>query len=169
MAAILLYRYDTRDSNLRITNQASRRYNKIGIILVLFFCAWQPLYAAIVLETPQTEVKVFVNDRKTERDNTPSTSLLLPLCTILVIAKHYGEGYLQITHTPLTNGVEEVFYQLFCEDLQVILPDVLSYKCNPYLPLTIPLTKLSVQLAEPLSMARSFYTSNVTVHFKLEA
>lgn len=154
---------------MRTTKQASRRNNKIGIILVLSLCAWHSLYAAIVLETPQTEVKVFVNDRKIERDNTPSTSLLLPLCTILVTAKHYGEGYLQISHTPLMNGVEKVSYQLICDDLQIIISDILSYKCNPFLPLTIPLTKLSVLLSKPLSMARSFYTSNVTVHLKLEA
>ena len=94
---------------------------------------------------------------------------MFPLCSILIIAKHYGDGYLQITHTPLINGFEEVPYQLFCEDLQAIIPEVLSYRCNPYLPLTIPLTKLSVQLSKPLPRARSSYTSDVTVHVKLEA
>ncbi len=165
---IILYRYDTRDRKVSRTKQTSRRYNKIGIILVLCLCACQPLSAAIVMETPQTEVKVFITDRIEERNSTPSTSLFLPLCSIVITAKHYGKGYLQIFHTPLVNGFEEVSYQLFCDNLQTILPDTLSYSCNPYLPLTIPMTKLSANLTRPLLGERSSYSSKVILHLRLE-
>lgn len=154
---------------MRRTNQADRRYSKIGIILVVLLCVWPSLSAVIFMETPQTEVQLFVSDLKSDRDNTPSTSQRLPLCSILIIAKHRGLGYLEITHTPLVSDFEVVPYQLFCENLQEMLPDVLSYRCNPFLPLTIPLTKLSVQLSKSLLGARSSYISDVTVHLRLEA
>ncbi|NBK22138.1 MAG: hypothetical protein EOM68_08945 [Spirochaetia bacterium] len=150
-------------------SQTSRRYSKIGIILIVFFCTWHSLFSAIVLETPQTEVKLFVSDLKSERDTTPTTSQLLPLCSILIIAKHRGQGYLLVTHTPLVSPLEVVSYELFCETRQENIFDALSYSCNPFLPLTIPLTKLSVQLAKPLQGARSSYSSDVFVHLKLEA
>ncbi|MBI9094891.1 MAG: hypothetical protein JEY71_08430 [Sphaerochaeta sp.] len=120
------------------------------------------------METPQTEVKIFVTDRKEERDITPPTALQLPLCSIVVKAKHYGKGYLQIFHTPLVNEVEEVSYQLFCDNLQKNLPDILSYSCNPYLPLTIPVAEFSADLARPLRGDRASYSSNVIVHLKLD-
>jgi len=153
---------------MRRTNQASRKYYKIGIILVLCFCAWQALSAAIVLETPQTEVKIFVTDRKEERNKTSPSSQTFPLCSIAIMAKHYGKGYLNISYTPLINGVDVVAYLLFSEDSQEILPDVLSYRGNPHLPLTIPLAKLYVMLAKPLPGARSSYSSDVILHLKLE-
>lgn len=154
---------------MRKTYQASKRYHKIGIILVLFLCAWQSLSAAIVLETPQTEVKVFVIDRIEERNETPYSSLSFPLCMVIINAKHPSVGYLHISHTPLINEFEQFDYQLFCEDLGILLPDVISYRCSPFLPLTITLTKLSVKLAMPLSKERSSYTSEISLHLKLEA
>ena len=166
---MIQYRYDIRDRKVGKTNQASRRYNRIRVMLVLCLCAWQSLSAAIVMETPPIEVKVSVTDKIEERNNTPSTSLLLPLCSIVITAKHHGRGYLHITHTALINGVEEVPYQLFCDNRVMILPDVLSYECSPFIPLTIPMTTLSVMLAMPLRVERSFYTSMIFLHLKLEA
>lgn len=150
------------------TNQDSKRFSKVCIILVLSLCAWQSLYAAIVLETPQTEVKVFVTDRFEERKALPPASLLLPLCSIAIKAKHTGKGYLKISHTALYNEFETVPYELYCENTEGIFPDILDYTCNPYLPLTIPLTELSVILSSPLSSDRSSYSSEVSLHLKLE-
>lgn len=149
--------------------QDSSRYKKAGIILVLCLCAWSSLSAAIVMETPQTEVIVSVIDRIEERKSTPSTSLMLPLCSISITAKHHGRGYLEITHTSLISGFEEIPYQLFCNTSNQLLPDVIPYVCNPFLPLTIPITKLSVMLSRPLQQDRPSYTSEVFVHLKLEA
>ena len=151
------------------TNQVNRRYNTIGIMLVLCLCAWNSLSAAIVMETPQTEVIVSVIDRIEERKSTPSTSLMLPLCSISITAKHHGRGYLLITHTSLMSEFEEIPYQLFCNTRNLLLPDTIPYECNPFLPLTIPVTKLSVMLSRPLQRERSSYTSEIFVHLKLEA
>ncbi len=150
------------------TNQASRKCNKTSIILVLCLCAWHSVFAAIVMETPKTELKIFVTDRKEERDNTLLSSLQLPLCSIVITAKHKGKGYLQIFHTPLTNGVEEVSYQLFYDDRHEILPSVISYDSNPFLPLTIPIMKLSANLIRPLLGDHSSYSSDVVLHLMLD-
>lgn len=162
-----IYRYDIRNHEVGRNSRASRRCDKC-VLLVLCLCALQPVFAAIVMETPQTEVKIFLTDRKEERNNTPLTSLQLPLCSIVITAKHYGKGYLQIFHTPLVNEVESVPYQLFCDYLQKNFPDVLSYSSSPYLPFTIPMTKLSANLARPLLGDWTSYSSNVIVHLKLD-
>ncbi len=147
--------------------QGNKR-NKVLILLVLCFCAFGQLYPAIVLETPQTEVKIFLADRVEERSQLSPTSLTIPLCSIAVTAKHNGEGYLQITHTPLSNGFEAVPYTLYCDNLREALPDVLSYTCNPSIPMTIPLTWISAQLSRALQGARSSYSSQVFLHLMLE-
>jgi len=151
------------------TNQASNRYRKAGIILVLCLCAWNPLSAVIVMETPQTEVKIAVFDRLEERNSTPSSSLMLPLCSIVITAKHHGKGYLQILHTPLSNGVEQIPYQLFCDNRGENLADLLSYECSPFFPLTIPMTRLSVKLTRALKGQRTSYRSDIFLYLTLEA
>lgn len=168
-ATLIANRYDIRDRGMRRINQANKRCIKVWIILVLYLCAWQSLSAVIVLETPQTGVRVFVTDRIEQLNNTTSNSLLLPLCTISINAKHPGRGYLEITHTPLMSEGEEVPYQLFCDNIGSLIPDVLSYTCSPFIPLTISLTMLSAKLARPLQGARSSYSSMVFFHLKLEA
>ena len=150
-------------------NQANKRCCKIRIMLVLCLCAWQSLSAVIVLETPQTGVKILVTDRIQNLNNTASNSMLLPLCIITINAKHPGRGYLEITHTPLMSEGEEVPYQLFCDNNGSLIPDVLSYTCSPFIPLTISLTMLSAKLARPLQGERSSYSSMVFFHLKLEA
>lgn len=150
-------------------DQPNRRYRKILIIVALSLCAWQQLYAVIVLETPQTEVKVLVVDRVAERNALAPTSLLLPLCSIVITAKHHGKGYLEITYTPLNNEIEEVSYRLFCDNLEMIIPGSFSYCSNPYIPLTVPLTMLSVKLSHPLQSVHISYHSEVFFHLKLEA
>lgn len=150
-------------------NQANKRCSKIRIMLVLYLCAWQSLSAVIVLETPQTGVKILVTDRIQELNNTTSNSLLLPLCIITINAKHPGKGYLEITHTPLMSEGEEAPYQLFCDNIGSLIPDVLSYTCSPFIPLTISLTMLSAKLARPLQGELSSYSSMIFFHLKLEA
>ncbi len=166
---ITVYGYTIRDSKVGRTNQPNRRLHKICMFLVFCLCTCNPLSAVIVLETPQTEVLVVVTDRKGERNNTPASSLSFPLCSIAVKAKHQGRGYLEVTHTPLVFGSDLVPYQLFCDTREMILPTALPYECNSFLPLTIPMTELSVMLSRPLLRERSLYTSVVFLHLKLEA
>lgn len=164
---MILHRYDIRDDMMGRANQ-TRRYSKVLIILMLLLCFKSFLYAAIILETPQTEVKVFVTDRMEERKELPASSLVFPLCSIVLTAKHHGKGYLEIYHTPLSNGLEMVSYNLLCDNLGATLPDILTYKCNPSFPLTIPLTKISAELSRVLQGDRSSYHSEVFLHVWLD-
>ena len=70
---MILHRYDIRDDMMGRANQA-RIYSKVLIILMIFLCFTPFLYAAIILETPQTEVKIFVTDRMEERKELPASS-----------------------------------------------------------------------------------------------
>jgi len=148
-------------------NQANK-CRKILAILVLLLCAGQLLYAAIVLETPQTEVKIGVTDRMAERSELPFSARILPLCSILISAKHKGSGLLEITHSPLYNDLERVNYTLFCDAMEGALPGTLSYKCDSAVPLTIPLTRISIELDKSLQGDRSSYTSEVYLHLRLD-
>jgi len=141
-----------------------RKYNKIITLLVLCLFMLVPLYPAIVMRTSETEMHVAVTDRVEERTSLPASSLILPLCSIVITAKHQGKGYLKIFHTPLTNGLGEVPYTLYLDDRSSRFPDALSYQCSPSIPLTIPLATISALLTRPLPGARSSYSSEVFVY-----
>lgn len=145
-----------------------RKYNKIITLLVLCLFTLAPLYPAIVMRTSQTEMKIVVTDRVQERNTLPSSSLILPLCSIAITAKHQGRGYLKIFHTSLTSGFEEVPYTLYCDDRWARLSETLSYICSPSIPLTIPLTNISAHLTRALQKERSSYTSEVFFHLIFE-
>lgn len=163
----ILLRYDIRDSIMDRDNQENK-CRKILAILVLLLCAGQLLHATIVLETPQTEVKVVVTDRMGERSELPFFARILPLCSILISAKHKGSGLLKITHSPLHNEFERVNYTLLCDVMEGALPDTLSYTCDSAIPLIIPLTRISIELDKPLQGDRSSYTSEVYLHLRLD-
>lgn len=142
------------------------------LLWVVFFlaslCSFQTLSSAIILESSRPEVTLLVTDRALERSNTPTTSLKIPLCTLAISAKHQGEGRLLISHTSLSNGVEIVPYELFCDTLGKDLPDSLSYVCRSDMYLTIPLTKICAQLNKSLGKERDSYSSYVSFNLVLE-
>lgn len=145
-----------------------RKSNKIRTLLVLCLSILVPLYPAIVMRTSETEMHVVVTDRVEERTSLPAPSLILPLCSIVLKAKHQGKGYLRIFHTPLTNELGEVPYTLYLDDHGSRFPDSLSYQCSPSIPLTIPLANISAHLTQPLPGGRSSYRSEVFVHLAFE-
>ena len=145
-----------------------RRFKRLVITFALCLFTWHPLSAIIVMDTSQTELRVVVTDRVEERNSISFPSLQLPLCTIVIVAKHYGKGYLQIIHNTLSDGVEEISYTILCDNLGSRVSGVIPYECSPFLPLTIPLTKLSVELKRPLPAEHSSYSSLIIFIIKLE-
>lgn len=148
-------------------NQATKP-NRVVILLVLCLCTCSLISGAIVLETSQTEMILTVTDRMEERDKLSSNTLSLPLCSLVITAKHRGKGYLEITHTPLYDGTRMVAYTLYCDIRSESLPVIISYKGNPSVPLTIPLSRVTALLDRTLLGDRSSYRSNIFLHLRLE-
>lgn len=137
-------------------------------ILVLLSGFSYTLFAAITLETTQVEIRVMLHDKKAERNMSDPKNLQLPLCSIALEAKHPGKGYLSITHSPLIQGDDTIYYRVFSETAELFPGESIPYTANPYIPTIVHIANLDVLLSWPLQASSQSYSSDIVVHLALE-
>lgn len=130
--------------------------------ILFFFLAMQPaLYGAILLQTPDTEVSLHINQTTGQNQR-----LTIPICEMSLSAKHKGEGVLRFANSPLTNEKELVPYALVGQDGDFIEEWV--YHTSSTTLKTIHMGSVWAKLSRPLAGPSSEYSSDIFVTLVLD-
>ena len=128
-----------------------------------------PLFSAIVLYTPDTEVSLTVTNFQQNQKRIHSGKL--PLCEISLLAKHSGSGRLLVSSGPLSNGAELISYHLAFETeegLQRVRDKGFVYTTSPDRLESIAIAKLWAEFSNPIFSIPEGYVGNIYLNLILE-
>lgn len=137
----------------------SRKLGTVAFcLLILLTIPAAPLLGAIVLQYTPVDEGVRLTHVSTDIDR---QNPRIPVCHLILSIKRPGFGTVQLTHTPLFDGVRFVGYELVWEDGEVITlirQEVLSDE--------ITLPGIWAQITSPIDNEN--FRSTITIHMTVE-